>query len=139
MLIVGFETLPSRITGLPATDPSDGLVMSRSSPNSPFSPFSPASAGRVLRFSTRPLSRSHAGLLSEAELEVASGELAPGLRQVLHRHDSLVGADGFRKPARALATHRVFQRHQEFVNVAFDEQNVVWIRNLLNQPGEVIT
>src|SRR2546429_5688954 len=41
MVIVGLDTLPSRMTGLPAINPSDGFVMSRSSPMSPFSPGAP--------------------------------------------------------------------------------------------------
>ena len=38
MLMIGLETLPSRINRLPATKLSVGLVMSFSSPMSPFSP-----------------------------------------------------------------------------------------------------
>src|SRR5438445_1033999 len=41
MVMVGFDTLPSRMTGLPAIRPSEGFVMSRSSPRSPFSPGAP--------------------------------------------------------------------------------------------------
>src|SRR5438067_12375918 len=41
MVMVGFDTLPSRMTVLPAIRPSEGFVMSRSSPRSPFSPGAP--------------------------------------------------------------------------------------------------
>src|SRR5882762_3334118 len=41
MLIVGFDTLPSLMTGFPAMRLSVGLVVSRSSPMSVFSPGAP--------------------------------------------------------------------------------------------------
>src|SRR5881396_3530793 len=73
------------------------------------------------------------------ELPFFDGNLPPRLRQVFHGQDALVSAERFGQPASPLAAHCVFQWEQELVNVAFDEKNVVWIRHLLNQAGEVIT
>src|SRR5579863_10275736 len=66
-VIIGLETLPSRMTPLPDGFPSLGLVMSRSSPMSPLSPGATSSQRRV---TAEIAARASSGIESAGEASV---------------------------------------------------------------------